>query len=127
MPQNESESTASNSFDSEAEKASIEKTPTPFKPTFAQPEPLTKAATQAKLANILLASLVGVYLIIFVLLLSEKWIIFYILRHFETMPLPTELNFQDNSKDLITLLLSTSSALAGTVLGFYFNRSTEGN
>lgn len=85
-------------------------------------QPTTKSATQAVLAKNLVRTLCWIYAGIAFLLLFDKvvMIVFNITYLSQENP-PTELYFQDNSKDLITLVLSTSSALAGSAIGFYFS------
>lgn len=89
-------------------------------------EPATKDKVQAKLAKKLVSSLLWIYGGIFFLLFVDKVIFIYFnLEYLHKGVAPDDLNFQDNSKDLITLVLSTSSALAGSAIGFYFNNIVE--
>lgn len=89
------------------------------KPQAGKPEK-TKTQIQAKLADNLLKLLTRIYIGILLFLFFDRLILIGFLWMNKDID-AEKLQFENNSKDIITLVLSTSSALAGSAIGFYFN------
>lgn len=101
----------SSNFDEAAQGITAEK-PQAGKPKKA------RAQIQAELAYRLVRTLILVYIGIMSLLVVDKFILWRLIEKEVDLE---KIQFEDNSKDIITLVLSTSSALVGGAIGFYFN------